>query len=123
SASQVVLAGIPGIDNALAEQIVSARQSHRGQEENQSPAAAWLLIEGLVDLAKMKALEPYVTGGGDVFRAQIVGLFSGADRSPTARVELIIDATTGQPRRLCREDLRMLGRGFSLDELGGREAA
>ncbi|MEX2287115.1 MAG: hypothetical protein WD648_08505 [Planctomycetaceae bacterium] len=120
-APQAVLAGVPGIDDALAEQIVSARQAQRGQDEPVSRDAAWLLAEGLVDLAKMKALAPYVNGGGDVFRAQIVGCFAGADRSPTARVEVIIDATTGQPRRLCREDLRMLGRGFSLDELGGRD--
>ncbi len=120
-APQAVLVGVPGIDDALAEQIVSARQAQRGQDKPETRDAVWLLTDGLVDLAKMKALEPYVTGGGDVFRGQIVGCFSGADRSPTARVEVIIDATTNQPRRLCREDLRMLGRGFSLDELGGRD--
>ena len=57
-----------------------------------------------------------LSGGGNVFRAQIVGFFD--DLPQASRVEVVIDATSNPPRQLYREDLRHLGRGYSLSALG-----
>ena len=65
----------------------------------------------------MKALWPYVTCSGQVYRAQVVGFFDG--QGPVARAEIVIDATQ-QPARLAYwKDLRVLGRGFTTETLGG----
>jgi len=68
----------------------------------------------------MKALFPFVTCGGDVYRAQVVGFFD--DYGPVARAEVVIDATSDPPRQVYYKDLRLLGRGFSIDELRGTTA-
>jgi hypothetical protein len=52
----------------------------------------------LVDLPRMEALLPYLTGGGDVVRAQVIG--SDDRAGPAMRMELVIDATTEPPRRI-----------------------
>jgi len=140
-APRTVLLGVPGLDGAVVEQIVAARGTSTGSaagsamsgglssgefssaglslgnRSGSSPRhAAWLLAEGVVDLATMKALEPYLTTGGDVYRAQVVGFFD--EGGPAGRVELIVDATTETPRRVYWKDLRMLGRGYPLEALG-----
>ncbi len=80
----------------------------------------WLLGDGLVDTEEMKALLPYLTGGGDVYRAQVVGFFD--DRGPVSRAEVVIDATSVPPRQVYYKDLRLLGRGYSIDTLRGTTA-
>ena len=63
----------------------------------------------------MKALLPYITTGGDVYRAQVVGYY---DRpTPWGRGEVVIDATGPQPRQLYWKDLGIFGRGYSTDML------
>ena len=76
----------------------------------------WLLVEGLVTLDEMKALMPFVTAGGDVYRAQVVGYFD--TEGVSARAEVVIDATEDIPRVLSWRDMSNLGRGFSLETLG-----
>ncbi len=59
-----------------------------------------------------------LTGGGDVYRAQIVGYFeSGASH----RAEIVIDATTVNPKVVAWRDISHLGRGFDLSVLGLRQ--
>jgi len=115
-APRIVLAAVPGMTETLVDQILSARTSPLAFHDPDRRHATWLLAEGLVDLERMKALLPYLTGGGDVFRGQIVGFFD--DLPQASRVEVVIDATSNPPRQLYREDLRHLGRGYSLSALG-----
>lgn len=115
-ATRPVLAAVPGLDLALAEQIVARRRAPGASSDPNFRHATWLLTEGLVDLARMKALVPYLTTGGDVFRAQIVGFFDEPGRSD--RVELVIDATSSPPRQVYWKNLRLLGNGYPLQALG-----
>jgi hypothetical protein len=59
---------------------------------------------------------PYLTTGGDVYRAQVVGYFD--DSGLSARAEVVVDGTTSPPRQVYWKDLRLLGRGYSLESLG-----
>ena len=89
-----VLRAIPGMDSYLAAQIVAARQQAPDAPERQHPA--WPLLEGIVDLPTMRALLPYLTTGGDVYRAQIIGYFDQG--GPQVRAEVVIDATVAPAR-------------------------
>ena len=54
----------------------------------------------------MKALLPYVTTSGSVYRAQIVGYFD--EGGPASRVEVTIDATTSPPTIVSWKDISHL---------------
>jgi len=115
-APRAVLLGVPGLDRQTVDRILASRG--RGIDEG-SPSyrhATWLLTEDILDTAQMKELSPYITGGGDVFRAQVVGFHGGSGLS--ARAEVVIDATVSPPRQIYWKDVSLLGRGFSLDMLG-----
>jgi DNA uptake protein ComE-like DNA-binding protein len=116
SATKTVLTAVPGLDDALAEQIVSARSAQIGTKRPETRHACWLLTDGLVDVKKMKALDPYLTAEGDVFRGQIVGFWDHP--APAARMEIVVDASTAPPRVMSRQDLRLLGPAFTPEELG-----
>lgn len=107
-APREVLAGLPGLDLSVAERIVSSRSLQSAQEEGRRHAV-WLLLEGFVDRPTMMRLERYVTTGGDVGRAQIIGYYGS--RGPLARFETVVDGTDQPARQLYYKDLRRLGRG------------
>ena len=126
-APRSVLLGIPGITEELVDQIISLRGDPSEQSDESAESATrnetWLLTEGLLltedgqpDVAKMKQLMPFLTTGGSVYRAQVVGYFQG--RGGSSRVEVIIDTTGTTPSVRMWRDLSHLGRGFSLDVLG-----
>ena len=90
---------------------------------NQPPDAifqtpAWLMTEANFPLAKLKALEPYITARSQVYRFQSIGYFQGG--GPVARIEAIIDGNNGKPRIIYERDLSSLGPGFDLSQLGGQ---
>lgn len=114
-APREVLRAVPGMDAALVEQVLRARPAP-GRDDPERRDPTWLWSEGLVDLAQMKALLPYLTAGGDVVRAQVIGWFDAP--GPSMRVETVIDATTDPPRQVYWKDLRLLGRGYPLASLG-----
>jgi hypothetical protein len=97
-APRCVLLGVPGLDAAAVDRILSLRTTFADGSDPARREAVWLLTEGLVDRPGMKALWPYVTGGGDVFRTQIVARRGGAGR--TVRATAIVDATTSPPRQV-----------------------
>ena len=74
-----------------------------------------MFVEGLVDLQTMQRLMPYVTGGGDVLRAQIIA--HRDQPGPMARAEVIIDATSAPAREIMWRDLRYHGPGYPLEWL------
>lgn len=114
-----LLYAIPVLDGDTAGAILEARQGDGGESDRRFET--WPLTEGLVTVEQMRLLLPLLTGGGDVFRAQIIGYFETVGASH--RSEVIIDATTANPKMVAWRDLSHLGRGFDLSVLGSRSAA
>ncbi len=113
-ASAIVLQTVPGIDESLAQQIVAARAERLGRSGSRR-YPTWLLTEGLVDLQTMKQLLPYLSGSGDVVRAQVVAHFD--QPGLTARAEVVIDATGDAAREDLWRDLRFYGAGYPAEWL------
>ncbi len=115
-APDILLYGIPNMPPDVVDGILSMRPLD--PESNDDPNyqhETWLYTEGLVSLDEMKQLMPFVTCGGSVYKAQVVGYFE--QRGPAVRVEAIIDATVRPARVLFWRDLSHLGRGFSVETL------
>ncbi|MCA9118899.1 MAG: general secretion pathway protein GspK [Planctomycetaceae bacterium] len=124
-APRELLLGIPAVDAAsgelimteeLADQIIELRATVTEENAAARTNESWLLGEAVVNLDQMKALMPFVCGGGDVFRCQIVGYFQGG--GPSSRAEVVFDATSAEPRELLWRDISHLGRGYALETLG-----
>jgi DNA uptake protein ComE-like DNA-binding protein len=112
-----VLLTIPGMTTDIANAIVSQRDM-TGQDVNDPNLEheTWLLSRGIVTLDEMRLFMPYMTAGGDVYRAQVVGYFDRGNIS--ARAEVVIDATSVYPRIVFWRDISHLGRGFAPETLG-----
>ncbi len=115
-APREVLRAVPGLEGTVADRIITVRGAQGAREDGGRQSVAWLLTEGLVDLAQMRALLPYLTTGGDVIRCQVVGF---SDRpGPSMRAEVVIDAAGAPSRQVYCKNLRLLGRGYPLASLG-----
>lgn len=113
-----ILLGIPDMPDGLPEQIIATRGQHLGSGGAggaRSASAGWLLIDGLVDVETMAKLDMSITGGGHVFKVQVVG--HGDRPGPMARVEAVIDATQPVPTIISYRNLSDLGVGFRHSEL------
>jgi type II secretory pathway component PulK len=119
-APQTVLQCIPNLTSDAVQQILSLRTPDPTQADPGRKYGTWLLSEGIVSLATMKQLMPLVTGGGSVYRAQVVGYYE--EGRPTARLEAVIDATQRPARVVFWKDLTRLGSGYPLEVLGGAPA-
>ncbi len=117
-APRTVLLCIPGMTSDLADQIISNRvpdpASASAKPDQTCPA--WPLIEGIMPLATMKTMLPYITAGGSVYRAQIIGHFDKGN--PVARLEVILDATQHPTRVLFWKDMSHLTGGFPGETVG-----
>lgn len=111
-----LLRGIPGINEETIERILSVRESEVSEEKPNRRHETWLLAEGVVTLAEMKLLQPFITSSGHVYRAQLVGYFQSGEAA--ARAEAIFDATGPLPRVVMWRDMSHLGRGYALETLG-----
>lgn len=111
-----LIRGIPLLPPDAAEAIIEARGEASETENRQYET--WPLVEGLVTLDGMKSLMPILTAGGDVYRAQVVGYFEGKNAS--SRAEVVIDATSVNPKVAYWRSLSHLGRGFDVAVLGIR---
>ena len=117
-APRTILQGIPGMTEELVEQIIQKRAVEL-DPENEDPNLkfeSWLLTTGIVTLDQMKSLMPFVTAGGDVFQAQVVGYFE--DGGAASRTEAVFDTTGKIPRVVFWRDISHLGRGYPLELLG-----
>jgi type II secretory pathway component PulK len=114
--SQTVLSGIPGMTTDISSKIISQRTIDSTSADPARKYETWLLSEGIVTLPQMKVLMPFINGGGNAYRAQIVGYFQGGQAA--SRVEAVFDATSPLPRIVLWRDLTHLGRGYPLDTLG-----
>jgi hypothetical protein len=110
------LTGIPGLTSTTIDQIIANRDVTLGPQRPEQAYETWLLTEGVVELDKMKQLMPFITTGGRVYRAQVVGFFDA--EGPANRLEVVIDATGNTPVVRRRWELQDLGPGYSLDILG-----
>ena len=108
---------MPALSEEAVQQILELREVE--SENVNRNYETWPMVEGIVTLDEMKTVLPLLTGGGDVFRAQIVGYFEQSGASH--RSEVIIDATTVNPKVVVWRDLGHLGRGFDLSVLGLRQ--
>jgi DNA uptake protein ComE-like DNA-binding protein len=104
-ASRIVLLSIPNMTSDMVDQIISNRTpdpaSSTAQADRTCPA--WPLIEGIMPLATMKLILPYITAGGSVYRAQIIGHFDKG--TPSTRLEVMIDATQHPAQVLFWKDM------------------
>lgn len=111
-----LLLGIPGMDETIAGQILEQRLPAPDPEDTSTRYETWILMQGIVTTEQMVSLSPFICGGGDVYRAQVVGYFE--DGSAFSRHEVVIDATQPQPRVMLWRDISELGRGHPLEVLG-----
>jgi uncharacterized protein (DUF433 family) len=111
-----ILAGLPGMTEEMLEQIMEAR-AEQNESENRK-FETWPMVEGFLTLQQMRMIQPLITGGGDIYRAQIVGYYEqGAAYS---RIEASIDASNIHPKVISYRRLDHLGRGFANATLGQR---
>ena len=111
-----MLYGIPLLSEETVEAILENREAESDDPNRQFET--WPMVEGFLTLEEMRLLLPLVTCGGDVYRAQIIGYFESSGAAH--RSEVIIDATTVNPKIVSWRDLGHLGRGFDLSVLGLR---
>ncbi len=115
-APAVVIASVPGIDLALAQRIVQQRASNSGSSANEPrDTIAWLLDGGLVDIAKLKAVEPYLSSRNDVYTVQSIGYRDSL--SPVYRCTVTIDARQIPAQIRHHQIWHPWDRGFSMDQL------
>ncbi len=122
-APRALLVGIPGIEETVVDEILSQRvmEPTSDDEAVARQHETWLMTAGIVTLDEMKLLSPFVCGGGDVYRAQIVGYYE--DGNAASRAEVVFDATGAVPRIVSFRDISHLGRGYPLEILGVRLAS
>ncbi len=121
TASQQVLAGLPGMTNLLSN-IISYRQPPETLQTNSQlyMTPAWMMIQGGLTASQMQQLEPYITGASSIFRVQSVGYFTGTKAPlPMARVEAVLDGNFGTPRILYYRDMTELGQAYPVSFLDG----
>jgi type II secretory pathway component PulK len=92
-AAEEVLAGLPGLNVSLARSIVTARDEDRGPSKMdvRRTTPAWLVTEGLLTLAQLRRIAPYITTRGQVARARIVGHFDAG--GPKTLLDVMVDAS------------------------------
>jgi hypothetical protein len=90
-ASRTLLLGIPGLTADKVESIIGAREPEYSGNMPDHSHETWLFTQGILTLDEMKAILPYITVGGSVYRAQIVGYFDQGGSS--CRAEVIIDSS------------------------------
>lgn len=115
-ASVTVLYGIPGITEDIVNQIITRRDVETTSDKPNRRHETWLLQEAVVTLDEMKQMMPFVTAGGDVYRAQVVGYYQGGQAA--SRTEVVFDGTKTLPSILFWRDISHLGRGYALETLG-----
>lgn len=115
-APRELLMGIPGMNEDIVDELISRRTAEVSSDNPNRAHETWLLAEAIVTIDEMRTLTPFINAGGDVFRAQVVGYFQGG--GPSARAEVIFDATGPAPRLLLWRDMSHLGRGYALETLG-----
>jgi type II secretory pathway component PulK len=101
TASETVLACLPGMDADKASDLVAARLSRATQDANY----AWIV--GVLDDATVNTLGPFITGRSSQVTADIAAV--GRHGRGYRREKVVIDHSTGTPRIVYRRNLAPLG--------------
>ena len=116
--SSAVIGGLPNMDETTAQSILFGQDPSEASGDVNYLYPTWPLATGAVNLEQMKALLPYVSGSGSIFRAQIIGYSD--EPGAMARAEVVIDASGDQPVVLSWRDLSHLGPGFDAETLSSQ---
>ncbi len=117
AASRAVLRTVPGMTTLIADQIISRRLPITDSTTHTHRHAVWLLAEGIVELEEMKALDPYLNAGGNVYSGQVIGFFESAPGQ--SRLEIVLERTSETTKLVGWHDLSELGPGFAKQALLG----
>lgn len=116
-----VLLCIPGVTSDVADSIIAKRVEDPKDDADEHRCEMWPLSEGVVPLKTMRDLEPFITAGGCVYRAQVLGTF--ANGGPTARLDVVIDAGKMPTKLLFWKDISRLPTGFPVERAAARANA
>ena len=120
SASLAVLMAVPGMDRQLADRIVQQRGSRTdsaARDGERGDTIAWLAEDGLVDISRLVALEPYLTAHSDVYSCQVIGYRDEA--SPVYRLSCTWDARQRPAIMRNVQSWHSWDRGFSVASVSG----
>ncbi|MGL4944409.1 MAG: hypothetical protein ACRC46_14600 [Thermoguttaceae bacterium] len=98
-----VLRAIPFFTEDQVREIVARRGDVGATREQTRRHSVWLLSQGIVDEPTMRKLWDFVTCGGDVYSAQVVGFFDSAQASSWA--EVVVDGTVKPPRVVFEKEM------------------
>jgi hypothetical protein len=112
-APRAVLLCIPGMTSDMADSIIAQRIEDPKDDSQDHRYETWPLSEGIIPLKTMKSLLPYITAGGSVYRAQVLGSFETG--GTTARLEVILDASKSPTKVLFWKDMSRLPTGFPVE--------
>jgi len=116
-ASWLVLQGIPGMTIDLANEIIAKRTLDPTVAGAAHRYETWILTEGIVPLATMKTMLPFVNAGGSVYRVQSIGHFEEGGSS--AHLEVLLDASKRPTNVLLWRDVSHLSLGGLAEGFGG----
>lgn len=106
-ASMPVLKTIPGMTEAAATAIASIQnQIQRANDSDEFSSVAWLVSRGLVSMAELRAMGPYITTQGSVCSGISVGQTSG--HAPLAAISFVVDCSRSERRILYLQDLPVM---------------
>ncbi len=109
-----VLIAIPTMDIELAKRIIEQRSANRG-DEGPRDTLAWMVESGLVDVARLRSLEPFATSRSDVYSVQSIGYRDPV--SPVYRTTAIVDARQIPALTYQQQIWHPWDRGFDIAEL------
>ncbi|MEQ1842515.1 MAG: hypothetical protein ABL994_19110, partial [Verrucomicrobiales bacterium] len=112
-----VLVTLPGVDEPLAEAIVSTRRSISPERRG---TLAWLFQEDVLDVERFRALAPYLTARSLQFHFQVVGF--GVPSRRYRVLEVIIDLASDPASIRYVRDITRLGPPFRFDSVLEKEA-
>ncbi len=110
TAPMPVLQSVGGIDELLAESIISSRRSLALEQQR---SIAWLYQEGLVDAAKFKEIAPRLTARSFQFSFKVVGY--GVPSGRYRVLDVGIDVAGNKPAITRLRDITRLGLPFPID--------
>jgi hypothetical protein len=110
TASAEVLAALPGFDEDLAGQIVSAREQ---LDAPLKETIAWPYTQNVVSADTFKAIAPFLASRSWQFHVRCVAY--GWPCGQYRVVEAVVDMAGSSPRMLYQRDLTRLGLPFAID--------
>ena len=113
--------GIPDLEPVVMDSILGGQDPGQMSGDMNYMFPTWPLAQGMVTVDEMKAMLPFVSASGIIFRAQVVAYSEVPGMY--ARAEVVIDASDGMPQVVSWRDLTHLGRGFELETLSSMSAA